>query len=61
MLSGIFLPDYPDPVDNVYYLLLSKFAAANNFNLANYKNPAVDKLLNQYMASTSTATKAHLP
>ena len=45
-------PDFMDPVDVLQQILPSKFATVNGINLANYKNPVVDRLL-QAQNSTS--------
>ena len=43
--SITFVPDYPDPVNYPLVLLGSEHAVKNDLNIANYKNPVVDKLL----------------
>ena len=49
--------DYPDASNNIYLTMLSSFAAPNGFNMANYKNPTVDKLLNTVQTSTNGAAR----
>ena len=41
----LFLPDYADPADYMNLIYPSANAVKNNFNLANFKDPQVDKLL----------------
>jgi peptide/nickel transport system substrate-binding protein len=43
--SVVFVPDYPDPVNYPGVLLDAQHAVKNDFNMANYKDPAVAKLL----------------
>jgi peptide/nickel transport system substrate-binding protein len=47
-----FGPDYPDPSNYLAISYDSSGAVANGFNLANYKNPEVDKLLAKQATSS---------
>lgn len=51
-----FVPDYPDPANGFSQFANSAFATAGGLNMANYKNPKVDRLLAQ-QATESDATK----
>ena len=51
-------PDYPDPSDLILSQYPSSHAIPNQYNLANFKNPTVDKLINQELASTNKAFRA---
>ncbi len=51
-------PDYPDPGNFLAISYPSQFAVPNAFNIANYKNPRVDELLEQQAASTDPAERA---
>jgi peptide/nickel transport system substrate-binding protein len=51
-------PDYPDPGNFIAISYHSDFAVPNAFNLANYKNPRVDELLDQQAASTDPEERA---
>jgi peptide/nickel transport system substrate-binding protein len=53
-------PDYPDPANYLTLLLPSANATKNNFNSANFKDPAVDRLLERQAASTDPAERARL-
>ncbi|WP_022881490.1 ABC transporter substrate-binding protein [Gryllotalpicola ginsengisoli] len=53
-------PDYPDPSDFIVSQYLSTHAVENQYNLSNYKNPEVDKLINQELASSSDSERATL-
>jgi peptide/nickel transport system substrate-binding protein len=54
----LFLPDYADPADYMNLIYPSANAVKNNFNLANYKNPKVDKLIQDANAASSNAERA---
>jgi len=56
--SITFVPDYPDPVDYPLVLLGSKHAVKNDLNIANYKNPVVDKLLAVQEQATRQSVRA---
>lgn len=51
-------PDYPDPGNFLALSYPSRFAVPNAFNLANYKNPRVDELMEQQAASTDPNERA---
>ena len=55
-----FGADYPDPANFPSLILDSKYAVANAFNVSNYKNPAVDRLLVRQAASSKPAVRASL-
>jgi peptide/nickel transport system substrate-binding protein len=52
-------PDYPDPADATALIYDSANATKNSFNTANYKNPAMDKLLATQENSVSNSVRAH--
>jgi peptide/nickel transport system substrate-binding protein len=54
----LFLPDYADPADYMNLIYPSANAVKNNFNLANYKNPKVDKLIQDANSASSNAERA---
>jgi peptide/nickel transport system substrate-binding protein len=54
----LFLPDYADPADYMNLIYPSANAVKNNFNLANFKNPQVDKLIQGANAASSNAQRA---
>ena len=58
IVGSEFGPDYADPADYINLLYPSANAVKNNFNTANFKDPAVDKLLQQASTSGSDATRA---
>jgi ABC-type transport system substrate-binding protein len=37
--------DYPDPADALHFIYDSKYATANAFNTANYRNTQMDRLI----------------
>lgn len=51
-------PDYPDPSDLILSQYPSSHAVPNQYNLANFKDPQVDSLINQELASTDSAFRA---
>jgi peptide/nickel transport system substrate-binding protein len=53
-------PDYPDPSDFILSQYPSSHAVAGQYNLSNYKNPEVDKLIDQELASTDNAERVSL-
>jgi peptide/nickel transport system substrate-binding protein len=53
-----FVVDYPDPANLPSLMFDSKYAAPNGFNLANYKNQAVDRLLARQAASNKRSVRA---
>jgi peptide/nickel transport system substrate-binding protein len=55
-----FGADYPDPANFPSLILDSKYAVPNAFNLANYKNSTVDRLLAKQAASSKPAERANL-
>jgi peptide/nickel transport system substrate-binding protein len=50
MTAGQLGTDYNDPGENIYLNFQSKFAVNGAYNFANYKNPALDKLLDEQLA-----------
>jgi peptide/nickel transport system substrate-binding protein len=58
LIVSAFGPDYADPADYINLLYPSVNAGKNNFNTANFKDPAVDKLLQQAGAAPSGAQRA---
>jgi peptide/nickel transport system substrate-binding protein len=52
-----FGPDYPDPSNYLAIAYNSSGAVANGFNLANYKNPEVDKLLAKQATSANAGER----
>jgi peptide/nickel transport system substrate-binding protein len=58
LVTLLFLPDYADPADYMNLIYPSANAVKNNFNLANFKDPAVDKLLQQASSTSSNAQRA---
>jgi peptide/nickel transport system substrate-binding protein len=61
LVTLLFLPDYADPADYMNLIYPSANAVKNNFNLANFKDPAVDKLLQQANSASSSAQRAQYP
>jgi peptide/nickel transport system substrate-binding protein len=53
-----FGPDYPDPANYIVLAYPSANAVPNNFNIANYKNPKVDALLEQQRIAKTPAGRA---
>jgi peptide/nickel transport system substrate-binding protein len=58
IVGSEFGPDYADPADYINILYPSANAVKNNFNTANFKDPTVDKLLQQATSSASNAERA---
>jgi peptide/nickel transport system substrate-binding protein len=58
LVTVLFLPDYADPADYMNLIYPSANAVKNNFNLANFKDPAVDKLLQQASSAASDTQRA---
>jgi peptide/nickel transport system substrate-binding protein len=54
----LFLPDYADPADYMNLIYPSANAVKNNFNLANFKDPQVDKLIQDANSASSNAQRA---
>ena len=54
----LYGPDYADPADYINLSYPSANAVKNNFNLANFKDPAVDKLIEQANAAPTSADRA---
>ena len=54
----LFLPDYADPADYMNLIYPSANAVKNNFNLANFKDPQVDKLIQDANAAASDSERA---
>jgi peptide/nickel transport system substrate-binding protein len=57
VVAGEFGPDYADPADYINLVYPSANAVKNNFNTANFKDPAVDKLLQQATSSASDSAR----
>jgi peptide/nickel transport system substrate-binding protein len=57
IVASEFGPDYADPADYINILYPSANAVKNNFNTANFKDPQVDKLLQQASSSGSNAAR----
>ena len=53
-----FGPDYPDPANYVVLAYPSANAVPNNFNLANYKSPEIDALIEKQRTAKTTAGRA---
>lgn len=53
-------PDYPDPSDLIVSQYPSSHAVPNQYNLSNYKNPEVDTMIDQELASTDPAERKTL-
>lgn len=51
----VYFPDYPDPAD--YAGFLTSVQIKSGWNISNYSNPQVDKLMNQQAASQNVATR----
>jgi peptide/nickel transport system substrate-binding protein len=60
LVAVLFTPDYSDPADYINVLYPSANAVKNNFNTANFKDPAVDKLLQQAGAASSALRAQYL-
>jgi peptide/nickel transport system substrate-binding protein len=58
IVGSEFGPDYADPADYINLLYPSANAVKNNFNTANFKDPAVDKLLQQASSAASDPARA---
>jgi peptide/nickel transport system substrate-binding protein len=58
IVGSEFGPDYADPADYINLLYPGANAVKNNFNTANFKDAAVDKLLQQASSSTSSSARA---
>jgi peptide/nickel transport system substrate-binding protein len=58
IMTILYGPDYADPADFMNLSYPSANAVKNNFNTANFKDPAVDKLLQQANAASSNAQRA---
>ena len=58
LICLLFVPDYADPADYMNLIYPSANAVKNNFNLANFKDPQVDKLLQQANSASSNAQRA---
>jgi peptide/nickel transport system substrate-binding protein len=58
VVAVLYGPDYADPADYLNLSYPSANAVKNNFNTANFKDPAVDKLLQQANAAKSSAQRA---
>lgn len=50
-------PDYPDPSDFILSQYASSHAVPDQYNLANYKNPTVDKLIDKELGTTDKAAR----
>ena len=58
LVAVLFTPDYADPADYINTIYPSANAVKNNFNLANFKDPEVDKLLQLAGSAPSDAQRA---
>ena len=58
LVCVLFVPDYADPADYMNLIYPSANAVKNNFNLANFKNSQVDKLVQQANSAASNAQRA---
>jgi peptide/nickel transport system substrate-binding protein len=56
--SVLYGPDYADPADYINLSYPSANAVKNNFNLANFKDPTVDKLIEKANAAPSNTDRA---
>jgi len=56
--SVLYGPDYADPADYINLSYPSANATKNNFNLANFKDPAVDKLIEKANSAGSNTDRA---
>ena len=52
------MPDYADPADYMNLSYPSANAVKNNFNLANFKDPAVDTLIEKANSAPTNADRA---
>lgn len=52
--------DFPDAMENPYYNYDGKFANPLGFNLANYENPALDKLLDRQLVEQDQAKRLQI-
>ena len=61
---GIFVGpsglDYPDVMDNPYFTLQSRYANPAGFNYANYRDPAMDRVLDAAVREVNLAKRADL-
>ena len=57
---NLWFPDYPDPADYPNVCMHSKYAVKGGYNMANYKNAAVDDLLDRQIASLDPDERADL-
>ena len=57
IVNVLYTPDYADPADYLNLSYPSAFAVKNNFNLANFKDPTVDKLIQEAGAATTSAQR----
>jgi len=60
MITGNFGADFPDPSANLVPLFHSKFTVDGGSNFPNYKNPEVDRLLDEQMLLTDSNKRAEL-
>jgi peptide/nickel transport system substrate-binding protein len=58
IVNVLYTPDYADPADYVNLSYPSAFAVKNNFNLANFKDPTVDQLIQDADAARNDAQRA---
>jgi peptide/nickel transport system substrate-binding protein len=58
LINCLYTPDYADPADYVNLSYPSANAVKNNFNLANFKDPTVDKLIQEADAAPNNAQRA---
>jgi peptide/nickel transport system substrate-binding protein len=59
-VNAEWTPYYPDPIDRPLTLLPGKAAKRGYYNLANYRNPVVDKLIDENLASIDEQRRAEL-
>jgi peptide/nickel transport system substrate-binding protein len=57
---NLWFPDYPDPANYPAVAMHSQYAVKGGYNMANYKNPEVDELLDRQIASLDPAERAEL-
>jgi peptide/nickel transport system substrate-binding protein len=58
LVNILYTPDYADPADYLNLSYPSANAVKNNFNLANFKDPTVDKLIQEAGAAPTNAQRA---
>jgi len=53
-------PDYPDPANNLFLVFHSRFARKNAYNVAGYRNPELDAILDRQLRTTDRRRRAQL-